>query len=63
MVRSLKVAGPPAKYDTFAKWVESHPEKLKMPKAEFDALMPRLKQCVHRNNLPIPAAQILLGNQ
>jgi 4-hydroxy-4-methyl-2-oxoglutarate aldolase len=33
----------PAKYDAFAKWIESHPEKLKMPKAEFDALVATAK--------------------
>ena len=31
------------KYDAFAKWVESHPEKLKMPKSEFDALLTKAK--------------------
>lgn len=33
----------PAKYDAFAKWIESHPEKLKMTKAEFDALVAKAK--------------------
>jgi 4-hydroxy-4-methyl-2-oxoglutarate aldolase len=33
----------PEKYDGFAKWIESHPEKLKMPKAEFDALLEKAK--------------------
>ena len=27
------------KYSAFAKWVDAHPDKLKMPRAEFDALM------------------------
>ncbi len=27
------------KYAAFGKWVDSHPEKLKMPRSEFDALM------------------------
>lgn len=31
------------KYDAFAKWVESHPEKLKMSKEEFDALLAKAK--------------------
>ncbi len=31
------------KYDAFAKWVESHPEMLKMPKSEFDALLTKAK--------------------
>ncbi|HEX3683283.1 MAG TPA: RraA family protein [Bryobacteraceae bacterium] len=29
----------PAKYAAFAKWVDAHPEKLTMPRAEFDALL------------------------
>jgi len=33
----------PQKYDAFAKWIESHPERLKMPKAEFDALLAQAK--------------------
>ncbi len=33
----------PEKYDAFAKWIESHPEMLKMPKAEFDALLAKAK--------------------
>lgn len=33
----------PEKYDAFAHWVESHPEMLKMPKAEFDALLAKAK--------------------
>lgn len=33
----------PAKYDAFAKWIESHPEKLKMTKAEFDVLVAKAK--------------------
>jgi 4-hydroxy-4-methyl-2-oxoglutarate aldolase len=33
----------PAKYDAFAKWIDAHPEKLKMPRSEFDALLARRK--------------------
>ncbi len=33
----------PAKYDALAKWVDAHPEKLKMPRAEFNALLDRKK--------------------
>ena len=33
----------PDKYDAFAKWVESHPEKLKMQKSEFDKLLTNAK--------------------
>jgi len=28
-----------AKYDAFVKWIEANPEKLKMPRAEFDRLL------------------------
>ena len=28
-----------AKYDAFSKWIDQHPEKLKMPKDEFDNLL------------------------
>lgn len=33
----------PDKYDALAKWVDAHPEKLKMPRAEFNALLERKK--------------------
>jgi hypothetical protein len=29
----------PAKYSAFSKWVDAHPEKLKMPRSEFDTLV------------------------
>ncbi len=29
----------PEKYEALAKWIDAHPEKLKMPRAEFDALL------------------------
>lgn len=29
----------PQKYDAFAQWISAHPEKLKMPRAEFDELL------------------------
>lgn len=29
----------PQKYAAFAKWIDAHPEKLKMPRAEFDELL------------------------
>ena len=32
-----------AKYDALAKWIDAHPEKLKMPRAEFSALLERKK--------------------
>ena len=34
----------PAKYDAFAKWIDAHPDKLKMPRSEFDALLAAAKQ-------------------
>ena len=34
----------PAKYDAFAKWIDAHPEKLKMPRSEFDELLAKTKQ-------------------
>jgi 4-hydroxy-4-methyl-2-oxoglutarate aldolase len=33
----------PDKYDALARWVDAHPEKLKMPRAEFNALLERKK--------------------
>ena len=34
-----------AKYQGLAKWIDAHPEKLKMPRSEFDAWMAeRLKR-------------------
>lgn len=32
------------KYDAFAAWIDAHPEKLKMPRSEFDALLARAKK-------------------
>ena len=32
-----------AKYDAFAKWVEAHPDMLKMPRSEFDALLTKAR--------------------
>src|ERR1700692_2437542 len=29
----------PAKYDAFAKWIDAHPEKLKMARSEFDRVL------------------------
>jgi 4-hydroxy-4-methyl-2-oxoglutarate aldolase len=34
----------PAKYDALSKWVDAHPEKLKMSKAEFSAILEKKKQ-------------------
>ena len=33
-----------AKYDAFAKWINAHPGKLKMPRSEFDQLLQQAKQ-------------------
>jgi 4-hydroxy-4-methyl-2-oxoglutarate aldolase len=33
-----------AKYDAFAKWIDQHPDKLKMPRDEFDQLLQQAKQ-------------------
>jgi 4-hydroxy-4-methyl-2-oxoglutarate aldolase len=33
----------PEKYDAFAKWIDAHPEMLKMPRSEFDALLAKGK--------------------
>jgi regulator of RNase E activity RraA len=32
------------KYDGFAKWIDSHPDMLKMPRGEFDALLAKAKK-------------------
>ncbi len=34
----------PQKYDAFAKWIDAHPEMLKMPRDEFDAMVAKAKQ-------------------
>jgi 4-hydroxy-4-methyl-2-oxoglutarate aldolase len=34
----------PQKYDALAKWIDAHPEKLKMPRSEFDAILAKKKQ-------------------
>ena len=33
-----------AKYDAFVKWIDAHPEKLKMERSEFDELLAKAKQ-------------------
>ena len=32
-----------AKYDAFAQWIDAHPERLKMPRSEFDTLLAKAK--------------------
>jgi 4-hydroxy-4-methyl-2-oxoglutarate aldolase len=34
----------PQKYDAFTKWIDAHPEMLKMPRAEFDDIVAKAKQ-------------------
>jgi 4-hydroxy-4-methyl-2-oxoglutarate aldolase len=34
----------PKKYDALTKWVDAHPEKLKMPRSEFDSILAKKKQ-------------------
>jgi 4-hydroxy-4-methyl-2-oxoglutarate aldolase len=33
----------PQKYDALAKWIDAHPEKLKMPRAEFNTILQKKK--------------------
>jgi 4-hydroxy-4-methyl-2-oxoglutarate aldolase len=35
---------PAAKYDGFARWIDAHPDKLKMPRVEFNKLLEEAKQ-------------------
>ena len=34
----------PQKYDAFAKWIDAHPEMLKMPRSEFDTMLAKATQ-------------------
>ena len=34
----------PQKYDAFAKWIDAHPNMLKMPHSEFDEMVAKGKQ-------------------
>jgi len=43
-----------AKYAAFAKWVDAHPEMLKMPRAEFDALLTKATQPRPAHGSPSP---------
>lgn len=43
----------PKKYAAFAKWIDAHPEKLKMTRAEFDKLFSEA-QTPHRRHGPAP---------
>ncbi|HUA98181.1 MAG TPA: hypothetical protein VMA34_07640 [Terracidiphilus sp.] len=37
-----------AKYDAFAKWIDAHPDKLNMPRSEFDELLKAAKERASR---------------
>lgn len=47
----------PAKYDAFAKWIDAHPEKLKMERSEFNDLLERAKRPRTGRNAPTPDAE------
>lgn len=47
----------PAKYDAFAKWIDAHPDKLKMPRNEFNDLLERAKRPRTGRNAPTPDAE------
>jgi hypothetical protein len=44
----------PAKYDAFGKWVDAHPEKLKMPRSEFNELLEKAKNPKTGRNAATP---------
>ena len=48
MELNSKVAGIEAKYDGLAKWIDAHPDKLKMSRSEFDALLAKSKAQAER---------------
>jgi regulator of RNase E activity RraA len=47
----------PAKYDAFAKWIDAHPEKLKMPRNEFNDLLEKAKRPRTGHNAAMPDAE------
>jgi 4-hydroxy-4-methyl-2-oxoglutarate aldolase len=44
----------PAKYAGFKQWIDAHPEKLKMPRSEFDDLLQKAQQPRPRRNPTAP---------
>src|SRR5579862_3288932 len=44
----------PAKYDAFAKWIDAHPDKLKMSRDEFNDLLDRAKRPRTGHNAATP---------
>jgi len=46
-----------AKYDAFAKWIDAHPEKLKMPRSEFNELLEKAKHPRTGRNAATPDAE------
>ena len=45
----------PKKYDAMAKWIDAHPEKLKMPRTEFNQILEKRKQ--PRRPRPVPSPE------
>jgi 4-hydroxy-4-methyl-2-oxoglutarate aldolase len=45
----------PQKYDALAKWIDAHPEKLKMSRAEFNEILEKRKQPRRPRPAPTPA--------
>jgi 4-hydroxy-4-methyl-2-oxoglutarate aldolase len=43
-----------AKYDAFGKWIDAHPDKLKMPRSEFNDLLDKAKNPKTGRNAPAP---------
>jgi 4-hydroxy-4-methyl-2-oxoglutarate aldolase len=46
----------PAKYEAFAKWIDAHPERLKMPRSEFDAMLAEESHQAGEEKHPRPKA-------
>ncbi len=46
----------PQKYDAFSKWIDAHPNLLKMPRSEFDAMVAKGKQHSSARSNPARAA-------
>ena len=45
----------PAKYAAFAKWMDAHPDMLKMPRSEFDAMLAKATQPHRIHATPAPS--------
>jgi hypothetical protein len=44
----------PAKYDALARWIDQHPEKLKMSRAQFNSILEKKKTTKTSNTLTTP---------